>query len=123
MSSNQYSSKFQEYVQSIIDGLEEKLEREVSKTEINSLYNAGTFMFLETIDMAIYYFKTKEELETKLKDFCNACDNRFIDSKKHIIERSVEIIKRQLSSKEKDLIALSKNTYELDILIESWIVN
>ena len=120
MSSNQYSAKFQEYVKSIIDGLEEKLEREVSKTEINSLYNAGTFMFLEIIDRSIYYFKTKEKLEAELKSFCEACDNRFIESKKQITERSVKIIKRQLSSKERDLIASSKNTYQLNSMIESW---
>lgn len=46
--------------------MEEKLGRQLTQSESDKIWNTGSFLQLEQIDMAIYYAKSSADLEKYL---------------------------------------------------------
>jgi hypothetical protein len=92
--------------------LQERLGRELSARERNSLRNAGSGMMLETIDVMLYYAKPDDDLESKLASALAGFDSRFDHFIRDLDTSFESYTGRQPSAEELSKVKSSPNLFE-----------
>jgi len=70
------NSLFEKWAPAAIAGFESKLEPKLQQNERDALFSAGSIIMLESLDMAVHFFQSKQKLEADLADFCRAARPR-----------------------------------------------
>jgi len=118
MNQKKYSEIFEEYASALKDDIEQKLSRKLTRQEKNGLRNTGTLLMLEAFDREIYYAQNHETVENALIDCVQSFQQRYEDVQKELFNKLEQLLKREITPKEKEKLTMLQNVNEIGSILE-----